>query len=256
MALVIGYNNLADNALISTAAASIATLPPSNLRDVDIQKIWRSSSLSSDALIIDLGSQPQTIGVVALINCNLTTTSVVRVRISNSDSTGQTGTLYDSGSMDAGVDPIYSIFLDFVEPQVVGRYVRIDLNVANAQAGRLVVAPRWLPSHHFQFGWEQATRDYSRHALSIGFNEVIDRQKRQRAWRFRLFGLSVSEANNDLEYINRVAGTSQDILVCRDSTSTNLGKFTLWGLLDDALAVSQISETTMFTTEFTIRERL
>jgi hypothetical protein len=252
--LRIAYRNWADTAIISTGAASISSLPPSHLKDQDIKKVWRSASLTGDALIVDLGSS-QNIGVVGWVNTNLTANDTIHVRISTSDPTGQDGSAYNSTTIASGVDPVFASFWHFVEPAVVGRYLRFGTTIANTEAGRLIVAPTWIPSRHFSFGWAPARQDRSRRDESLGGNMFVDRRERQRVWRFMLRGLTEAEFDNELEPLNRLNGASKDIMVCRDKANSNLGKVTLWGLLDEALTPTQ-PEGRLFEAEFVLRERL
>lgn len=257
MTLRLARSNLADSAIISAAASTITSLPPANLKEPDIQRIWRSGGSTGDALIIDLGGQ-ETFGMVALVNTNLDDDDTIHVRVSTSDPTGQDGNAYNSGVFAAAVDPAFSMFVHFIEPAVTGRYIRIGATVSNSpwEAGRLVVAPTWEPSRHFSFGWEQGRQDHSRRAFSLGMNLLIDRLPRQKLWRFTLFGLTEAEVDDEIEPLNRLNGASQDIFICRDMTASNLGKVSIWGLLDEPVTYSQIRETQLFEAEFLIRARI
>jgi hypothetical protein len=254
--LRIAYQNYADTALISTGSAAVTSLPAINLLDQDIKKVWRSTSSSGDALIIDLGTS-RTIGVVGLLNTNLDLDDIIHVRFSTSDPTGQDGSAYNSSSHAAGVDPVFAAYWRFIEPAATGRYMRIGTTLTATvwEAGRLVIAPTWIPTRHFSFGWAQGREDKSRRDESLGGNMFVDRRPRQRVWEFTLRGLTESEVDSELEPLNRLNGASKDIMVCRDKANANLGKVTVWGMLDQALRPTQ-EEGLFYQTDFVLRERI
>lgn len=232
------------DAAIVTAAHAISSLPAANLKEEDIQKIWRDTSNANTNLTADLGAQVE-IGMTALINTNLISTDGVRIRVSSADPTGAAGDVYDQGGITPDVDPVYGNFIYFIEPSVTGRYVRIDLfDLTNTpEAGRWVIAPTWTPSRHFSFGWEMLWRDASRRTYSLGQNIFTDVQQRQRGFRFVLRGLTEDEAMDEVSELNRVRGIGRDILVCRNAESTNLGRDSIWGLLEEPARMRHMART-------------
>jgi hypothetical protein len=229
--------NWADSAIITTGAAAVGSLPASNLKTDDIHEVWRSTSSSGDALIVDLGAQ-RTIGVVALINTNVGQNDTIHVEISTSDPTGQDGDAYDSGVITADVNPAFARFVHFVEPVVTGRYLRIGAAMTSLamEAGRLVVAPTWAPSRDMRSGFEPLWRDFSVRTRSLGGNEFVDVRPRQRGYRFTILGLTEAEAQAEIDDLNRLRGVGRDILICRDKDSDDLGRDTIWGLLEQTVA--------------------
>lgn len=231
--LRLAYTNVADQALIS-GLVSVSSLPLSNLKTDDIQEIWRSAETgATQAVISDLGQQRQ-IGVVALINTNAVSPVTFHIRISTSDPTGLDGNAYVVASLPGVSEPAYNKFVHFIDPNVTGRYVRITHNdlTFSPEAGRLVIAPTWAPSRDMSFGWEKLARDASTVTESLGGNPFVDIKHRRRGWRFRIFPLTESEAEQQVDELHRLRGTGRDILVCRDKDSATLGRDTLWGLLD------------------------
>lgn len=246
--------NLVDTGTVS-ASSAVATLPPSNVQEEDIQSIWRATSTAAQWLLVDLGAT-STIGVVALINTSLGMADAVRVRVSTSDVTGAAGDAYDSGSFAASVDSTYAMLVHFIEVAVSGRYVRVDLGQSSVpEVGRWFVGRTWTPSRHFSFGWEPVWRDWSRKTYSLGQNEFIDERGRQRGFRFRLFGLTATEADDEVEMLNRLNGTSRDVLVCRDKEASNLGKVTVWGTMEDMVSYPQ-RHPDFYDAEFVVWNRL
>ena len=64
-----------------------------------------------------------------------------------------------------------------------------------------------------------------------------------------------TEAHEELEFINRLAGTSRDILVCRDLNAANLGEVTIWGVLDESINYPQ-TDPNQYRAELTVWDRL
>lgn len=229
--LRIARENLIDAATV-TVSSAVSSLSASNLQTEDIREVWRATS-STAWILADLGSI-KTVGVIALIGSNLGISDTVRFRVSTSDASGLAGDAYDSADSVANADPSYGMLVHPIEPApgVSGRYVRIDLTQAETvEAGRFVAGPTFAPSRDRAFGAATIWRDPSRRIESLGQATLLDRKMRQRGLRFTLRGLTVSEAD-DLEEINRENGTSQDILVVTDINSSNLGKASIWGLLE------------------------
>ena len=90
-----------------------------------------------------------------------------------------------------------------------------------------------------QYGWKPASRDASRRTRSVGQATFIDEKERERGYRFRLAGLTTAEGYDELEEINRLNGTKRDILVIRDRDSAELGRDTIWGLLENVVDYAQ-----------------
>jgi hypothetical protein len=98
-------------------------------------------------------------------------------------------------------------------------------------------------------------RDSSRRSESLGQTIHIDRRLRQRGFGFSLRGITEAEADDQVHELNRVSGTSRDVLVCRNLQASNLGKVTLWGMLEQVVAYPQ-THPDFFEAEFEIWERL
>ncbi len=250
--LRIARQNLIDLADV-TASSALSTLPVSNLRTEDIRELWRAASTTAWVLA-DLGSS-KTVGVTAQIGSNLALTDTVQIRVSTVDATGAAGDAYDSGVIAAAVDPVYGMLVHPIEPAVSGRYLRIDMTQAETvEAGRWMAAPVFSPTRDRSFGAATIWRDPSRRIESLGQATLIDRKLRQRGLGFTLTGLTVAEAA-ELEAINRENGTSKDILIVTDINSANLGKASLWGLLEVPIEYPQ-TDRDFVVANFEVWERL
>lgn len=253
--LRIGYLNRADSPGILTASTEQTNLPVTNLQTKDVRQLWRSTA-SPAYVIADLG-QSLAVHCVALMQCNLAAASTYRVRISTTDPTAVANLVHDSGTVVSGINSAYPKLVHIIDVAATGRYVRVDLTQASPlpEAGRLFIGRFWSPSHNMAYDWSLASRDASRRTPSIGQAIFIDEKERQRGFQFQLNGLTVSEAFDELEEINRIAGTKRDILVCRDRDASDLGAATIWGLLEQPIAYRQTSPN-LFGAEAEIWERI
>lgn len=249
--------NHADTALITTAATP--SLPAANLQTDDIQEIWRGFSPGGSAIIVDLGAVSE-IGVIALINTNLRPSDSVNIAISNTDPAGSAGEVYVAGLHPAAVDPVWRKYVHFIEPNVLGRYIRISITISQgpATAGRLVVAPTWAPSRNMSFEFEKIPRDRSTITYSLGGNAFVDSRQSQRGWRFTIRGLTETESDEQVGELNRLRGTKRDVLVCRNKDSDNLGRDTIWGLMEEPAQQRVIRDTNppLYEVQFTVYDRL
>lgn len=224
--------NDSDDPAIASSGSAFSSLPASHVKDDDIQKIWRATS-NTDHLIVDTGIS-SVLGVAALINTSQRVSDAVRVRASLIDSSVLSNLTYDSGNIESGVDPKWRKFVHFPDIEVPYRYVRFDFTQVDLpQVGRVVVGPVWLPSKDMSFGWERLWRDLSIRDISLGGNTFVDIRPRQRGYRFTIKGLTEEEAEDQIDELNRLRGVGRDILVCRDMLSDNLGRDTIWGLLEE-----------------------
>ena len=135
--------------------------------------------------------------------------------------------------------------------------MRIDLTQASPlpEAGRLFIGRLWSPTSNMQYGWRPMSRDASRRTRSVGQATFIDEKERERGYRFRMAGLTTAEGYDELEEINRLNGTKRDILVIRDRDSADLGRDTIWGLLENVVEYAQ-NEPLHFDADFEVWERL
>jgi hypothetical protein len=252
MVVAIGWDNQIDRSALS-AGSAMASLPVTNLKTDDVREIWRPS-VNSSYILADFGGQ-MTFGGTVLVGTNLTITDVVRVRLSTADASGVAGDALDSGSMASGADPTFGMFVFF--GQALGRYLRIDISVSAAlpEVGRWFAGPIWYPTRNFAYGWRPRWQDPSRQTESQGQVVYTDRKRASRGFSFTLPALTEAEAFDQVVSLNRVAGTSKDIFVCRDAASSNLGRDSVWGLLTAPVDPPQ-TDFGAFSADFSLRQRI
>lgn len=211
--------------------------PASNLQKMQPTDIWRYNSTSA-AIEIDLGSA-QSIGLVALGYHNLSSSGTIRVRADSSQGGLTSFPDYDSGNLTAisfldGYSPgqadglIYDrnhFILNLTSTSVTEQWWRLDLSDASnedgfLQAGRLYISPAFHPTRALRFSWGVSWMDGQNRTLGRG-GQIYPRQRETRrqltgdiAWD------SAEDSWDQLFQLQRLRGTTQDIMVVTDESRT------------------------------------
>lgn len=241
MGLRICYGNDIERGSVS-ASSQISSLPASNVKDYDIQKIWRASANSAD-LLWDAG-QVSVLGFVTAVNSNATLASSFQVRASLTDPTVVGSLSYNSNVL-PGIDPVFGKFVHFPSSAISYRYGRLTITQSEPpEVGRLEAGIAWQPSRHMSLvdPPEALAEDPSRQSLSIGQNVFVDELEPKRGYRFIVRGITDAERFSQVDEINRLRGRRKDILVCVDDVSPNLGRDAYWGLLHQNIAARRIPD--------------
>lgn len=230
---VVGYANAVDRGAV-TAGSELGTLPAVMLQEEHVAHVWRTASgVTSTRITCDFGA-PATIGATALMNCNLSAAGTKRVRLSNSDPTGATGEIYSIATTAAGVDPDYGYLVHVFPTPVTGRYLRIDLADATlpfVEAGRWFAGTAFRPEINYRYGWALGYADPSARSRTLGGQTWINARQGWRVGEFEI-PLSAAEREQHALPLQRQHGVRSDILFVRDPLSPNLGRETLWGLIE------------------------
>ncbi len=230
---IIAYQNLADDAALTTDS-ELSTLPAANVQEEHVARKWRTGAVTDAYLVFDLGSS-MAASVMAMLGTNLSEDATVRVRASDSDATGATGEIYDSGVIDAGVKSgfgaIYHLF-----DEVSARYWRIDLSDSSLtyiEAGRVFIGPRWTPALGVEFGsWSPFVEDPSQIRRSYGGQSYADVLPKRRGIQMTLNYLSDDEAFDSAHAMLMACGTTADVLVIPRETSGRNSEEAVWGLME------------------------
>lgn len=255
--MIIAWDNLIDAATV-TASSALDEQPGSNVQQPHVARKWGTAAgVKSATLLIDLGAS-QTCGLLALLGLNLSTSGTVRLRGSNSDSTGVTGEIYDSGTVAIGITDGYGAsYKSFTA--VAARYWLINLadsTVAdNLEVGRVFLGPKWTPTLAQQYGWSMQLEDPSKLAESVGGQAYADERPQKRLINFELSFLSEAEMYANAFVMARANGLVRDVLVLSDITGSYASEQAVFGLLT-ALEPLIHERYGVFRQKFTIRERL
>jgi hypothetical protein len=232
--LVVGYGDRVPTGTV-TASSSVATLPAVNLQHPFLTPYrWRSTG-NTASLLLDMGGT-YGIGGTALFGTNLSATASWRIRLSSASNLSSPA--YDTGGtqINAGVDTTYGAAIKIFPTQTSGRYLGIDITDASLsyiEAGRWWAGITWQPSRNYAFDAQRGGRDTSRHTLSDSGQTWVDRGVVQRLWKLTLPAITPTERDQHLENLVRTVGRSEDILVVLDPNSTNLGRDSIFGLVEE-----------------------
>jgi hypothetical protein len=217
--LLIGYNNLIDNAALSGGSWK-TTNPIDNVKSRVLSKSARSFNLSysSTQFDIDLGVS-QEFRLISLYRNNLNFSGTYRIRLS--DIAGSfTVPVYDSGTL-----PVLTYAtpnLIHVLPDGIGsRYIRVELfNTFNPAAyveiSRVFVGPAFSfnqgISRDADIGYVSSTTVQS----SLSGVEYFDKKTLRRRYEFSINQLSNDEAYNKIMEIQRLSDISEEIVIIPD----------------------------------------
>lgn len=252
----IAFENLSDEATVTVSSAA-ALMGASYLVESHVARKWRTTGVSG-SIHIDLLAATD-VDTFALIGCNLTATGTVRVMTSLTDPTGVGGPFeYDTGAVAGVVDPDYGYAIVLRSTPVSARYVHIELTDAAltyVEAGRMFVGARTQLGINFAPGWQRGYTDRSRRTESRNGQIFIDRNNMHRNFELTFNGLSESEALGVMQDLDRLNGEHLDILMITDPDSTNLGRDSIWGLVELQPLIQPYSVAEHFSKKIQIRER-
>lgn len=242
--IAIGYGDRVRLAAAITASSALATLPATNLATAQPGQVWRTAPATTSAhVLVDLGAS-RAIGAVLLVNTNLTATATWRIRLSTVDATGDAGDALDSGTVAAGIDPIYRKAVWLPASPGTGRYLKVNLSdaaVSEIEAGRLAALTLWRPVRNYRFGARRPFRDFSKTFTADQGQVWTLRGPLQRGLDFTLPAVTDAETDGTVEELIRESGRWNDVLVVKDPDSANLGRDSYWGPLEDLPAPEKIA---------------
>lgn len=231
----------------------MGTLPLGNLQNRRLSRVARSSNAlsASSTFDIDLG-KARAIGVLALVVHNLSVSATVRVLAD--DAADFATPIYDSGAVamwPAGTIPqslleweddnfwlgtvsqeavagYQAPFIHLLSAAQTARYWRVQIaDTSNPDGwinmGRLYIANTWTPTANFNFGAGIGFDDASVFEASLTGEEFFEQRKRRRKFSFSLGDLSESEGYSYALEIDRMAGTTGEVLVVADPEDATNG---------------------------------
>lgn len=217
-----------------------------NLQNRQVQKVARSvdDQNASTQFSINLG-QPRQIGVLGLVVHNISVLG--KVRITGSDSPSFATLYYNSGWIDAwpaGQIPqglleweddnfwlgtlsasaragYQSPFIHVLPSPYNLQYWKVEIDDTTnpddyVQIGRLFMSPTWVPSVNYAYGAGLGYSDPTPVEVSLSGAEYFDPRSKYRTFEFRLDYILESEAYGYALELQRLAGTSGEVLVVPD----------------------------------------
>jgi hypothetical protein len=255
--MLLAWVNKADDALIS-AGSEITTAPASNIQHEHVSRKWHTASgVTSSYLLFDLGASTAC-ALLAVLGTNLTPSATLRLRASNSDPSGQTATVLDTGTVTAGIKSGYGAAYKSFN-SVSARYWRLDLSDSPAldhlEVGRIFLGPYWQPSVNQLYGWSITPLDESRISTSWGGQTFAEERPQRRVLTFVLDFMDEAEMYGNAFTLSRARGIVRDVLAIPDIASAYVSEQAVWGLLSASEPLIHRAAR-IYRQKFTIQERL
>lgn len=212
------------------------------LQQEDTRRNWRTGATTT-AYILGTYASNQSADTFYLANTNLTAAGIARVRLSSADATGAAGDIYDSnsGATAGQVDPNYKNLLVLASSVKSGwKYIRIDLTDTSRtyiEAGFLFVGTRTQFAYNYNYGAQFTVVDPSVQKKTKGGQTKM--MIRPIFWRWELPIGFVTEAQRySVAYsIDLLNGIRTPVLFVGDPASTNLGRDSIFGLIQESSPV-------------------
>jgi hypothetical protein len=180
----------------------------------------------------------------------------IRHQLDADGGTAGTGAAYDSTAISIGTADGYGYHVHILANAVTARYWRFTFNASGVSfidVGRAWAGEAWTPDRNFAYGHTEQWDDLSQVAIAARSGaEFVDVRPRRRAFAFGLQYMTAADRDTARE-LGRIAGLSQQLLVCRAPASP--AKDTIIGRLSEVLAITQPG-LPIFSTAFQIRESL
>lgn len=245
--ITLGLTNYADEAVLSGGSWR-TSLPRSNLQNRRLSKVARTPDALAASSQFDCALvKGRPVRVLALIAHNLSVSSTVR--LIGCDAADFAAPLYDSGAVSmwpAGVIPQDMLeweddnfwlgtiseeaiagyrapFIHLLPSTVTARYWRVEIaDTGNSNGwihvGRLYLANAWTPHYNMRYGADLGFDDVSIFETSLTGEEFFERRRKRRNFRFDLAALSEEEGYQSALELDRLAGTTGEVLVIPDAT--------------------------------------
>ncbi len=283
--IFLAWQNRTDEGTLS-GGSWIAALPLTNLQNQQVQKVARSTNATtaSTQFSINLG-QARAIGVVALVVHNIGVSG--KVRITGASNSGFTSPEYQSAWMNvwpSGIIPqelleweddnfwlgtmsaeqragYQSPFIHILPTVQTLRYWKVEINdttntAGYIQIGRLFMARGWRPDVNYSYGASLKYNDPSVTETSLSGAEYFDVRSKYRVMNLTLRYMSSTEAYSYALELQRLSGTTAEVLVVPDSDDVAQQPLRSYvGRLRQTQPVTQ-PELSTYAVSFEIKEKL
>jgi len=237
-----------------TAASAAATMPATNLDKPQPTDIWRSTSLTSQYIEIDLGSA-KAVSIVALMFTNLTSAATWRVQAGSTTGVSD----YDSGTATAwagateNVDRPHAL-LDLTGGAQTYRYWKITLtDAANPdtyfEAGRVILANAFQPTRNYALGAGRGFKDLTERADAFGGQLLFETKAKRPVISFEANWLTETEMEANVLEIQRTIEGPVLAMLTPETTTYRMGRM-YYGLLSMDPVV--LAAHNIFSTRFTV----
>lgn len=223
-----------------TASSEASNMLVTKLQQEDTKRNWRTGAATSATISIDLGSV-KTFDAIGLFNTNLLADGTYRVRASIADPTGVTN-VWDTGTITGGVDPSYKDLIVLkATPLTTARYLVINLSQPTVatyiEAGFLFIGLRTQFDYNYSWGDGRTRIDPSIQVKTQGGQTRLKIRPPFWQWDIPMGWITEVQKNGVIEQINLLNGRRLPVLFLMNPASTNLGKDSIFGLIQDSFPV-------------------
>lgn len=226
-----------------TASSEAAGMLVSKLQNEHTRRNWRSGATSTVSIT---GTYPtdQSADTVDLLNTNLTAGGLARVRFTSAGGVG--GDVWDSnaGLATGQVDPSYKDAIVLASSVKSGwRSFTIDLVDASRsyiEAGFLFIGTRTQFAYNYSYGAGRTRVDPSITKKTNGGQTVVRLKPAFWQWEIPMGWITEVQTNGVVEQIDLLNGRHLPVLFLMNPASTNLGKDSIFGLIQDSSPVVSI----------------
>jgi hypothetical protein len=255
----LAYLNLFDSATPTASSAGTST-PITNLQNAHVANKWRGTGGTTDNFTATWTSD-QTADTFAVMGLGSTflATGTVRLQLFNSAA----AQIYDSGTVAAVVDPNYGYAIHLLTPATYttirsAKWTFVQAGASYIEAGRVFAGVRTALTFNFQPGAQRTWITNTKKVKSRGGQTFVDRSTgRARTEEFTLSLIDQTQRWSLHEAMDIANADHTDVLFVKDTASTNLGRDTIWGLVEQVSPVTQpFTDATHYTRSYKIEERL
>ncbi len=219
--MLIAHAALSDAASLS-ATTENPNYPLENLQNMQPSQVYRSTAVTGQDIDIDLGAA-YALDLFALVNCNLTLSGTVRVRVADSQSNLSAAPSYDSTALGftAPLSQRNRAFYNYKSAPVTDRWVRFTLEDATntdgfLEIGRLIVAGSFIPSRNYSYGGGIGYIEASQTTESQGGQIYVHERPRRKYLEIEA-NITKAEALTSVLDLDRDRGGAKDYLVMLDA---------------------------------------
>jgi hypothetical protein len=233
--------NIAGNGTL-TASSAATGMPITLLQQKDPIRHWRSAAGTTAYFDLTFAST-QSADTFSTIGTNLTAAGSVRVQLSNV--AAGNFEIYDSTVLVGQVDPVYQDAHVLASSVKSGwKYCRVtltDTSLSYMEAGFLFISTRTQLSYNFDYGHQFYPIDPCEQKKTAGgTTDVVPHGPIYRRCILTVGSLTEAQRWSVFQSIGMTNGRSVPILLILDPSSSNLGRDSIFGLIQDDVPVTSI----------------
>lgn len=261
------WGNIAANGT-PTASSAATAMPITLLQQEDVGRHWRSAAGTTAYFYFSFAT-PQSADTFAILGTNLTAAGIVRVRLFPlfSDLAGGTNVIWDSNptSTPGQVDPNYEDAI-VLAPAVQSGWTQMFVNLTDTslsymEAGFVFAGTRSQFAYNYDFGAQRTVIDPSEQKKTRGGQTKVIAKPKFRRWDFEVGWMTETQRWSVAEAMDLANGASSPVLFMMDPASTNMGRDSIFGFLQDLSGVATLqafdnSGNPMYSRSYRIDERL